>query len=249
MPLATRIIPVLLKRGTDLVKGVRFDSSRIVGHALQAARIHQARGVDELMILDVGATPAGKGPDFASVEKLTKDCFVPLTIGGGIRSVDDIRDLLNAGADRVVIETVAMNDPGLISDAAAKVGSQAIVVSVSYTRGFATSHCGTMLHTIGALEAAEQAVALGAGEILLQSIDLDGTMKGYDTGTLYAVAKNVPVPVIASCGAGEYMHMLSAINCGANAVAAGAMFQFTDQTPMEAAAYLAKNGVEVRIPA
>jgi len=247
MPLAHRIIPVLLKRGDTLVKGVRFKSWRSVGHALQAARIHQARGVDELVILDVDATPKGLKPDFKAIEKLTKNCFVPLTVGGGITTVQDVRDLMNAGADKVVVETAWISDPGFLPELASKVGSQAIVASISSSSGYASIHCGSVVYANAVEVAAKQAVKEGAGEILLQSVERDGTMNGYDLNMIKAVSK-VKIPVIASCGCGSYADMVKAIEAGASAVAAGAFFLFTDHTPRGAAQYLIAHGFEARLP-
>ena len=249
MPLATRIIPILLKRGDALVKGTHFNSSRIVGHALQAAKIHQARGVDELVIIDVGATLDGRGPDCKAVEKLTKDCFVPLTIGGGVRSVQDVRDLMNAGADKILLETAWMMNPDLLWELSGKFGSQAIVVSLSVKQWLTTSHCGTVPHTRHVLDVAHDAVMAGAGELLLQDIERDGLLRGYNTELIDVVSRSVSVPVIASCGCGSYQDMRDAISAGASAVAAGSMFLFNDLTPLGAAQYLSGQGVEVRIPA
>lgn len=249
MPLATRIIPVLLADGSKLVKGVGFDSQRVVGHVQQAARIHQARGVDELVILDVAATRAGRGPDFAFIERLTEGCFMPITVGGGVRSIDDIRGLLNAGADKVAICTAALHDPDFLRAASYRFGAQALMVSVDVAGDCVTSHSGTKRHPeVGSVVAyARQLEALGAGEILLNSVDRDGTMVGCDLDLIRAVAHAVDIPVVACGGAGSYAHMLGAVRAGASAVAAGAMFQFLDCTPRGAARFLSDNGVTARL--
>lgn len=237
--LATRIIPSLLVRGRELVKGERFNAWRSVGVAMQAALIHAARGVDELLILDIAATPEGRGPDLDFVRELTRQCFVPVTVGGGVRSVEDVRALLNAGADKVAIRTAAMDDPRIIRRCADKFGSQAIVVPMDI-RCSSTS-------AASAAALAHSWEVQGAGEILLTAVEREGTMAGYDLELIREVSRAVSVPVIAHGGAGSYEHMAEAVRAGADAVAAGAMFQFTDATPKGAAQHLLRAGVEVRV--
>ncbi len=265
--LATRIIPVLLTRGRTLVKGVAFESWRSVGVAMQACRIHSMRGVDELVLLDISATPEHRGPDLALVEELSETMFMPLAVGGGIRTVADVRALLGAGADKVVVCTGALDRPHLVKEIADAVGSQALVVAIDYKRmrdpitntmePRVCSDCGTSLIVFqrdtgtppipDPLTWAGLVADLGAGEIMLTSIEREGKMTGYDLEVLERVAKTVPIPVVAHSGAGTYDHMREAIQAGASGVAAGSMFQFTDQTPRGAAEYLAKHGVEVRL--
>lgn len=228
--LAHRVIPVMLQRGSMLVKGKRFCSWRNVGHAHQAVAIHQARGVDELIYLDIGATPAKRGPDFAMVRRLTEGCFMPITVGGGVRTVDDVRGLLDAGADKIAVKTAWRT---VLEPAANIVGCQAMVVAIDYEDGEVVTW---------ALEAQD----MGAGEILLTSIQREGSMEGYDLDMIKRVTDVVDIPVIAHGGAGTYEHMAQAIRAGASAVAAGSMFQFTDQTPREAAEYLQAQGIEAR---
>lgn len=251
--LATRIIPTLLHRGPQLVKGKQFKSWRSVGLAAQAVRVHQARGVDELILLDIGATPAKRGPDLALVEELSDVLFVPLTVGGGVRSVQDVQDLLNAGADKVAICTAAI--PGqyrLLRECSDRFGCQAIVSVVEYRDDefgpyVCTSHCATRSFYGSPFEHATAMEKAGAGEIMLASVTRDGMMTGYDIPLIRRIAGELEVPLIASGGCGTYQHMLEAIKAGASAVAAGAMFQFTDQTPRGAAEFLQQNGVEVRL--
>lgn len=195
-------------------------------------RIHQARGVDELLVLDIAATPAGRGPDLKMVESLTRECFVPLTIGGGVRSVEDVRDLLNAGADKVAIGTRVLD---VLPQAAAKFGCQALVAIL-------TVHAGE--HADAVAQSLEE---LGAGEIVVQNAERDGTMRGYDLDLIREVSAVVSVPVVASCGCGSPQDMHDAIRAGASAVAAGAMFQFTSFTPQTCAQYLHAGGIEVRL--
>lgn len=245
--LARRVIPTLLCRGRTLVKGERFNSWRSVGHVQQAARIHNAREVDELCVLDITATPAGRGPDFAFIEELVGECFMPVSVGGGIRSVDDVRELLRCGADKIVIGTAAIEDPTLIPKLRDKVGSQAVVVSIDYADGRVAKACGKYLTEIEVVAWAQACELHGAGEILLTAVVREGTMLGYDLETVGKVAAAVRIPVIAHGGAGSYEDMRKAIHAGAHAVAAGAMFQFTDQTPRGAALYLHKRGIEARV--
>ena len=238
MGLAVRIIPTLLAKGTKLVKGRRFNPNRVVGHVQQAARVHQARGVDELCILDVGATPAGRGPNFDAIEALTSDCFMPLTVGGGVRSLNDIERLLRVGADKVAIKTAYQADFSFLDACTQRFGSQAIVVALDVSDEGRT----TLV-----LDIARDIEARGAGEILLTAMDREGTMEGYDLQLIHEVANAVDIPVIAHGGCSSYQNMYEAIKAGASAVAAGALFQFTDATPRGAAEYLYMQGVEVRL--
>lgn len=243
MSLATRIIPVVLCRGRVMVKGVAFDSWRSIGLAEQAVRIHSMRGVDELVLLDIAATKEGRGPDLKLVEELAETCFMPLTVGGGIRTVQDVRDLLRAGADKVVIRSAG---PTLARAAADKVGSQAIVAAIDVT-----TLDGDIGPTPPDLLDIVRTVAIGweqhgAGEIILTRCEREGTLNGYDIPLIRAVSQAVSIPVIAHGGCGTYEHMRQAVDAGASAVAAGAMFAFTDATPRGAAEYLIKSGVEAR---
>lgn len=225
MSLSVRIIPVLLRKGNALIKGRQFDSWRSVGHPLQAARIHAARGVDELMILDLGSNQ----PDYKMIDSLTRDSFTPITVGGGINSIQDIQNLLRAGADKICIKSKTV-----IKEASIIFGKQAVCASLEVRNQDVVKEA-TLLEEIG------------AGEILLQTVERDGMMDGYDLDTIRKVSQAVNIPIIASCGCGTYQHMLEAIQAGASAVAAGAMFQFTDSTPLGAAKYLSEHGIETRI--
>jgi len=243
----------MLYRDVGLVKGTQFDSWRRTGVALPQVKIYNVREVDELIFLDIAATPAGRRPDFALIDDLADDCFMPLTVGGGVRSVEDFRDLLAVGADKVAVNSAAFENPALIKDAAEQFGSQCVIVSIDFSRkgqpeGEVVTHCGRRRTGVDPVEWAEQAEALGAGEILLTSIDRDGTMEGYDMDMIQRVSDAVSMPVIASGGAGSYEHMLDAIQQGhASAVAAAAMYQFTEQTPREAKLFLAKAGLPMRL--
>lgn len=244
--LARRIVPTMLVRGRTLVKGKQFAGDRSVGHAAQAARVNAMRGVDSLMILDIAATKERRGPDLAMVHEMSESIFIPLAVGGGIRTIEDIRNLLNNGADTVVICTAAQEVPGFVKQAATKFGSQAITVSVDVRNGMVTTQCGQVALAVSPVDWAKEMVAQGAGEILLTSVDRDGMMEGYDLGLIHAVSSAVDVPLIASGGCSGYGDMYQAIRAGADAVAAGALFSFTDCTPAGAAKYLKSKGVEVR---
>jgi len=221
-----RVIATLLWNGQTLVKGVGFDAWRSVGHPLQAINVFQMREVDEILFLDITATKEGRRPDFALIEQLSEKCFVPLTVGGGVKSVDDVRELLRAGADKVCIQSAK----SIISQIAGQFGAQAIVECVEYTTE------PTEVLTINQ----------EAGELLFQSRPHDGTMQGYDL-TAFTNVRHLRVPVIASGGAGIYQHFAQAIDAGASAVAAGAMWLFTEQTPLEAKKYLKARGYDVRL--
>ena len=249
MGLAVRVIPTLLCKGEHLVKGRQFSADRVVGHVQQAARIHQARGVDELIVLDVTATKEGRGPNIEAVERLTSACFMPLTVGGGVRDLADVSALLRAGADKVAVCTFAQERPSFIRECAARYGSQAIVASVDVRDpGWPCTRCGTIQwHVCGALVLARGFANDGAGEILLTSIDREGTMQGYDIETIKAVSDAVDIPVIAHGGCSGPEDMLKAIEAGASAVAAGALFQFTDWTPKACSQWLLEHGVEARV--
>ena len=249
MGLAVRIIPTLLMRGDELVKGRQFRSWRKVGHVAQAMQIYQGRSVDETILLDIGATPAKRAPDFARIHQMTGGFFTPITIGGGVRSVEHGREILNCGADKFSIGTACCHVPDLVRRCADHFGSQAVVVSVDVGfDGTVMIECGRAPWNNDPLAYAEWAQDCGAGEILLTSIDREGTMQGYDLALIERVSKNLDIPVVAHGGCSGYPDMLDAIKAGASAVAAGALFQFTDATPREAALWLAEQGVETRIP-
>lgn len=245
MGLAVRVIPSLLARGTKLVKGRQFKPNRVVGHVQQAVRIHQSRGVDELVILDVDATPACRGPDFDLIKTLTEECFMPLTVGGGVTSVEDVRQLLRHGADKIAIGTAAWATD-CVEEIASVVGNQAIVAAVDVKDDWVFIECGRVICSSKPHEWAQWLERHGAGEILLTSIDREGTMHGYDLELIRLVSDAVSIPVIAHGGCSGPEDMLAAIKAGAHAVAAGALFLFSDHTPKSCAQYLAKHGVETR---
>ncbi len=250
--LKVRVIPTLLWKNHGLVKGVSFDSWRRVGTILPAIKVYNLREVDEIVVLDITATEEARQPDYESVKEFAGECFVPLAIGGGITRVEHIRGLLRAGADKVVINSAAYANPGLIREAARSFGSQCIVASIDARRNpdgayQCYSHCGTRPTGLSPETWARQLEQLGAGEVLLTSVERDGTMRGYDLALIGQIAAGVGIPVIASGGAGTYDHMLEALTKGrASAVAAASIFHFTEQTPLEAKRYLAQHGIAVR---
>ena len=251
--LKTRVIPTLLYRDFTLVKGVQFDSRRVVGSPVQAVQVYNLRNVDELIFLDVRATLDERRPDFELIDEIADHCFMPLCVGGGVRSVDDVRDLLAVGADKVALNTAAVEDPELVRRASERFGAQCVVVGIDTRRdpnGVATVWTASATHDSGLdpVVWAREVEALGAGEILLQSIDHDGVMEGFDLDTIARVSAAVNVPVIASGGAGEFDHLVAAVvDAGASAVAAASMFHFTQQTPMEAKQHLAACGIPTRV--
>lgn len=249
--LKTRVIPTLLMRDGALVKGVGFESWRGVGGAMQGVKVFNARDVDELVLLDIGATPQGGEPDWLTLEDLARECFVPLTVGGGVRSIAHFERLLEIGADKVAVNSAAYADPSLIDEAARRFGVQCVVASIDVRRdadgrALCVGGCGADTRPLDPVEWAKELERRGAGEILLTRVEFDGAMTGYDLDLIAAVSAAVSAPVIASGGAGRYEHMAEALSAGASAVAAGAMFQFTQATPAEAKAFLASRGVRVR---
>jgi cyclase len=236
MSLAKRIIPTILMKKRQLVKGERFKSDRVVGDALQAARIHAMRGVDEILMLDVTATKERREPDYSMIEKLTETAHVPVTVGGGITHLDHVTKLLRAGADKVCLGSDKINLIPLIAN---KFGSQALAVTldVEVDLGYVEA----------ALQKADMLVHFGAGEIILQARDQDGTLEGYDHDLIKGVCGYLDVPVVASGGCSGYADMAKALMNEADAVAAGALFQFTSATPKGAAQFLHEQGFEVRL--
>jgi cyclase len=250
--LKVRIMPTLLYKDVGLVKGVGFNSWRRVGSAMQTVKVYNLRQVDELVLLDIRATLDGRGPDLAAVDELADECFMPLTVGGGVRTIDDVRALLMVGADKVSMNTAAIEKPELIREVADRFGSQCAVVSIDARRQsdgtYAVfTHAGTRDTGLDPVTVARNAERMGAGEILLTSIEHDGAMDGYDLDLTAMVSAAVHLPVIASGGAGTYQDMADALGQGhASAVAAASMFHFTEQTPLEAKRYLGGLGFAVR---
>ena len=249
--LKVRVIPTLLSNGFGLVKGEAFESWRTVGTLVPAVRVFNTRDVDELLILDVAARRERRPCDLDTARAAAIESRVPLSIGGGVSSLAEVQDLLAAGADKVVLNTAALDQPQLIEDAARRFGSQCVVLAIDVRVvdgvGMVTARSGAELTNRVPVRWAREAQDRGVGEILVTRVENDGLLTGYDLPLVAEVAAAVSVPVIASGGAGSYEHMRAAIQeAGASAVAAGAMFQFTEQTPAMARAYLAEHGIPVR---
>lgn len=251
--LKVRIMPTLLFKNFGLVKGVCFDSWRPIGSVMQAIKVYNMREVDELVFLDISATREGRPPDFETVDEIADECFMPLTVGGGVRRIDDVGRLLQVGADKVAINTAAIQTPDLIRLVADKYGSQCVVASIDAKKLLngqyeVFTHSGTQATGKDPVTIAREVEALGAGEILITSIDRDGTMTGYDFELTRRVSEAVSIPVIASGGAGNYEDMTQVLREGkASAVAAASIFHFTQQTPLEAKRYLREQGFSVRV--
>lgn len=249
--LKIRVMPTLLHKDLGLVKGIGFDSWRRVGTEMQTVRVHNLRKVDELIFLDIGATAAGRRPDFDLVDQLADECFTPLTVGGGISSVEDVRELLMAGADKVAVCTAAIDKPTLVNQIAQEFGSQSLVVAIDVRahegRHQVFTHAGTSPTGLDPVAVAVRAAEQGAGEILLTSVERDGTMTGYDIELIRSVSNAVEVPVIASGGCGSAGDMAEALRSGAAAVAAASIFHFTELTPLVVKEYLANQGFPVRL--
>ncbi len=255
MALAKRIIPCLDVTGGRVVKGVNFVSLRDAGDPVEIARRYDEQGADELCFLDITASSDERGLIFEMIEAVAAQVFIPLTVGGGIRSVSDVRDLLNAGADKVSINTAAVQNPDLVAEASAKVGSQCIVVAVDAKRVAGVeaprwevfTHGGRRGTGIDALEWGRRVQALGAGEILLTSMDRDGTRHGFDIPLTSAFSRALDIPIIASGGVGSLEHFVEGVRDGlADAVLAASIFHYGEFSVREAKAHMAACGVEVR---
>ena len=249
--LAKRIVPCLDVKDGRVVKGVRFVELRDAGDPVEAAMAYDAQGADELVFLDIAASHEGRDTMLDVVRRTAEGIYMPLTVGGGIRTIEDVRSLLRAGADKVSLNTGALARPEAIAEAARRFGSQCIVVAIDARRegrGWGVyTHGGRRPAGRDAVAWARQAVELGAGEILLTSMDRDGTKDGYDLELTRAIANAVSVPVIASGGAGTLEHFREAlVEGGADAALAASLFHFGIHTIAEVKEYLADRGVEVR---
>ena len=249
--LAKRIIPCLDVDAGRVVKGVKFVDIRDAGDPVAIARSYDEQGADELTFLDITASSDGRDTIVHVVEQVAAQVFIPLTVGGGIRAVEDVRKMLNAGADKVAINTAAVQNPALVSEASELFGAQCIVVAIDARRVDQSwevyTHGGRTPTRIDAVQWACEVVARGAGEILLTSMDRDGTKDGFDVALTRAVSEAVSVPVIASGGVGELEHLVAGVVEGkADAVLAASIFHFGEYTVAEAKDYMAAANIEVR---
>lgn len=253
MSVKTRVMPTLLYRDLGLVKGKGFDSWRRFGSVMQAVKVYNMREVDELIFVDISATKQGREPDYEIVDEIADECFMPLTVGGGIQSVEEVRNLLMVGADKTAINSAIVENPQLITDVAKRFGSQCMVASIDFRKHDNGTYevfteSGSKATGLDPVDWAKKVEDCQAGEILLTSIERDGTMEGYDIELIRRVCEAVTIPVIASGGCGEYEHMARALSEGkASAVAAGAIYHYTERTPKEAKLYLKEHGFNVRL--
>ena len=251
--LAKRIIPCLDVNAGRVVKGVNFLELRDAGDPVEIARRYDEQGADEITFLDITASSDDRDLILHIIEACAEQVFIPLTVGGGVRKVEDVRRLLNAGADKVSMNTAAVNNPQLVADASAKVGAQCIVVAIdakqtSPGQWEVFTHGGRNNTGIGAVEWARKVEALGAGEILLTSMDRDGTKVGFDLALTRAVADAVTIPVIASGGVGNLQHLADGVTVGgADAVLAASIFHYGEYTVRQAKDYLQQRGIEMRL--
>jgi cyclase len=248
--LARRIIPCLDVKDGRVVKGINFLQLRDAGDPVEQAAAYDAQGADEICYLDISASPEGRSTLVDVVARTADQVFAPLTVGGGVRSVADAERLLEAGADKIAMNTAAIRDPDLVARCAERFGSQAIVVAVDAKRRDEDyevySHGGRTPEGLDAIYWCRRVAELGAGEILLTSMDRDGTGLGYDTELVGQVARSVTIPVIASGGVGELGHLALGLEAGADAVLAASIFHFGKHTLGEAKAFLASRGLVVR---
>lgn len=251
--LSKRIIPCLDVTGGRVVKGVRFQELIDAGDPVACARAYELQGADELVFLDITASSDGRGILRQVVERTADQCFMPLTVGGGLRTVEDITGMLHAGADKVSLNTAAIQNPELIQAASHRFGAQCIVLAIDARRipgedrWEVTSHGGRRATGLDAVAWAKRGVELGAGEILLTSMDRDGTKAGYDLELTRRIAESVEVPVIASGGAGELEHLAEVLRVGASAVLAASIFHFGTFTIPQAKRHIAASGMPVRL--
>ena len=257
MPLAKRIIPCLDVDNGRVVKGVKFENIRDAGDPVEIARRYNEQGADEITFLDITASHQERDTTLHTVERMASQVFIPLTVGGGVRTVQDIRNLLNAGADKVSINTAAVFNPEFVGEAADRFGSQCIVVAIDAKRVSGPNepgrweiftHGGRRPTGLDAVAWAKKMTDYGAGEILLTSMDRDGTKNGFDIALTRAISDAVPVPVIASGGVGNLQHLVDGVvQGGADAVLAASIFHFGEYSVQEAKRFMQAAGVEMRV--
>lgn len=251
--LKTRIIPCLDIKNGRVVKGVNFENLTDAGDPIAQAKYYYEQGADELCLLDITATNEERRTIFDIVDQVAKVCYIPLTVGGGVKTIEDFSQLMLSGADKISINSAAIKTPQLITQASVKFGAQAVIVAIDAKKNPENgeyeifTHSGTKATGIKALDMAKRAQELGAGEILLTSMDKDGTKSGYDLELLKLISDGVSIPVIASGGAGNLEHIKDGVLAGASAVLAASIFHFRQHSIKEAKDYLAQNQIAVRI--
>ena len=249
--LKNRIIPCLDVKNGRVVKGINFVDLKDAGDPVEQAKIYSDGGADEICFLDITASNENRDTIYDVVKKTSKKCFVPLTVGGGVRSVDDIKKLLNCGADKVSINTAAVQNPSVVYESSKKFGSQCIVVAIDAKKNGDTweifTHGGRKETGINAIEFALKMENSGAGELLVTSMDKDGTQSGYDIELMKTISESVNIPVIASGGVGTLDHLVDGIKSGASAVLAASIFHYGTYSVNEAKQYLASKDIPVRI--
>ncbi|GAB7563701.1 imidazole glycerol phosphate synthase subunit HisF [Methylobacillus methanolivorans] len=252
MSLAKRIIPCLDVTNGRVVKGVNFLELRDAGDPVEIARRYDEQGADELTFLDITASSDNRGLILGIIEQVASQVFIPLTVGGGVRAVEDVRRLLNAGADKVSINTAAVTNPQLVADAASRFGSQCIVVAIDAKQvgdhWEIFTHGGRNPTGLNAVDWARKMVELGAGELLVTSMDRDGTKMGFNLPLNRAISEAVDVPIIASGGVGNLVHLVEGVKeGGADAVLAASIFHYGEYTVRQAKEYMREHGIEVRL--
>lgn len=251
--LAKRIIPCLDVDNGRVVKGVQFVDIKDAGDPVEVAKRYNEQGADEITFLDITATHHGRDTTYHTVERMAESVFVPLTVGGGVRKIDDIRNLLNAGADKVSINSAAITNPDFVGESASRFGSQCIVVAidakkVSENKWEIFTHGGRNATGIDAVQWAVKMAGFGAGELLVTSMDSDGTKNGYDLALMKTITDSVNIPVIASGGVGNLQHLADGVlQGGVDAVLAASIFHFGDYTIEQAKQFMAKQSIEMRL--
>ena len=249
--LKNRIIPCLDVKNGRVVKGINFVELQDAGDPVEVAKKYNEQGADELTFLDITASSDNRGLIFDIIENVAKQIFIPMTVGGGVRTCEDVRNLLNAGADKVGINTAAIKNPDLVAEAASRFGSQAIVVAIDAKKvddhWEVFTHGGRNPTGINALDWAKKMVKFGAGELLITSMDKDGTKTGFDNILNKLISESVQVPLIASGGVGNLQHLVDGVKVGgADAVLAASIFHYGEYSIQEAKAYMSKNDIQVR---
>ena len=252
MTVAKRIIPCLDVNDGRVVKGINFVELKDAGDPVEIAKTYNEQGADELTFLDITASSDNRGLLFDIIEKVANQIFIPLTVGGGVRNCDDIRNLLNSGADKVGINTSAILNPNFVSESSARFGSQAIVVAIDAKKNDdhyeVFTHGGRNATGINAIEWAKKMADFGAGELLITSMDRDGTKKGFDNNLMKSISDVVDIPIIASGGAGSLRHLVDGIKEGeADAVLAASIFHYGEYSIKEAKKYMYEHGIEMRL--